>query len=144
MTSYVYTSALWRLLNGDLDLGSGTYKVSLHTGDYSPDVDADEFFSDLTGETSGDGYTAGGLAIGSVSLSRNDAENRIEFSADDATWEDPDFSFRYAVLYKDTGTAGTSPLLVCFDFETTLTTSGPRLVLQWDGDGGIFIVRQGG
>lgn len=55
MTSYVYTSAIWKLLNGDLDLGAGTFAVSLHTSAYTPDVDAHEFFDDLSGETSGDG-----------------------------------------------------------------------------------------
>lgn len=143
MTSYVYNATMYTLCTGGLDLSGGTYKVTLHTSAYTPDVDAHEFYSDLTGEVTGSGYSAGGLTLSNFALTQVNASNRIEFTADDAIWQSVSVSFRHAILRKDTGDDATSPLLVCFDFDATLEASGMDLVLQWDADGGLFVVRQG-
>lgn len=56
------------LTNGALDLDTNTFNVSLHTASYSPNKDTHDYFDDVTNEVSGTGYTAGGQALSSKTL----------------------------------------------------------------------------
>lgn len=93
---------------------SGTLKMALVTGTYTPDQAAHEFFDDITNEVSGTGYTAGGNACASPTWTGPTA-GVLTFDADNpATWTQDGSGFsnaRRAILYYDTGTAGTSRLV---------------------------------
>lgn len=52
--------ALENFLNGNINFATDDIKLALHTNVYTPDYDTDEFQDDLTNETTGTGYTAGG------------------------------------------------------------------------------------
>src|SRR3954469_12055440 len=94
-----------------VDWVGDTIKVALATSSYTPDQDAHDFFNDITNEITGTGYTAGGVALGTKSVSYDSATNETRLIAADSSWTGSTLTARYAVVYKDTGTASTSPLL---------------------------------
>jgi hypothetical protein len=59
-----YRQALAKAMNKEFDWDSDSWKLSLHTSTYTPDLDAHDYVNDLTNElsTSG-GYTSGGFAV---------------------------------------------------------------------------------
>jgi hypothetical protein len=57
------------------------------------------------------------------------------FDADDATWTTSSITARGAILYKSTGTAGTSPLIAYIDFTTDKTSDGDNFIIQWAAEG---------
>jgi hypothetical protein len=120
-----------------IDYLTDTIKVSLHTASYTPNAATHDFYNDVTNELgSGNGYTTGGEAlasktVGSVALGTIDAA--------DVTWTfTASKTFRYAVVYKDTGTASTSPLICYVDFGADITVAVP-FTLQWNASGIVDI-----
>lgn len=135
MTNIFYNSGKTRILNADIDLEADTLKVALVTSSYSPDIDADAFFDDLSDEISGTGYTAGGKALDNAAVTEDDANDRAVLDGDDVTWTIATFTVRGAVLYKDSGSAATSPLIAYFDFGQDYSPDGEDFTIQWHTDG---------
>jgi hypothetical protein len=100
------------------------------------------YLSDITDEISGTGYTTGGesttLTPGTPILYQGIWPSYpIHISG--VIWPNSSFSARYAVLYKDTGTASTSPILYLINFGSTLTsTTAPFVITQHD-----LLIKQG-
>lgn len=138
ITTSVYNSYKLGLLDGDIDHGSDAIKVALVNG-YSVDVDSHDFFNDITNETSGTGYTAGGETLTSKTTTQDNTDNEGVFDAADVSWTSSSFSATGAVVYKSTGTAATSPLMYYIDFGGTITTSSSDLDLTWNSEGLINI-----
>jgi hypothetical protein len=200
-TVNVYPSGLRLLQSGGIDLDTDTLKVSLHTNSYTFQA-AHDYADDLTNEVAtGSGYTAGGVTVGSVSLTTTVANswattwaaataytvgviirptvgngwvyycvvagtshatteptwstiwgvNNTDgtatwvaygrgvtvFDAGDALWPLATFTARKAVLRKDTGTAGTSPLLACQTESEDKVGGGGDFTVVWPA-GGIW------
>ena len=139
MPSFLYNSAKFRLLQGTFDFANDTFKVALLTSAYAPDKDAHQYFADIDHEVSGSGYIAGGKAVENIALSQDDANDRAILDADDLAWSVASFTARAAVVYKDTGSAATSPLLAYIDFEEDLEANGEDFLLLWHEDGIIAL-----
>lgn len=122
-----------------VDWASDTVKVALTTSGYTPDQDAHDFFNDVTNEVSATGYTAGGAALGSKTVSYDTATNETRLDAADVSWTAASFTCRYAVVYKDTGTASTSPLLGYVDFGGDETVASGTFTIAWDSTGVLKI-----
>jgi hypothetical protein len=135
MSSFIYNSAKLRLLQRNFDFENDDFKVALVTATYSADKDAHEFFTDVTSESSGTNYTAGGKALENIVLSQDDANDRAILDADNLVWSVATLVARAAVIYKDTGSAATSPLLAYVDFDEDLETAGEDFILQWHEEG---------
>jgi hypothetical protein len=135
MSSFIYNSAKLRLLQRSFDFENDSFKVALLTSSYSPDKDVHEFFADVTNEVSGTNYTAGGKTLQNILLSQDDANDRAILDADNLVWSVATLVARAAVIYKDTGSAATSPLLAYIDFEEDLEAAGEDFILQWNQDG---------
>jgi len=188
MPAYMYGKAFANLLGGEVladalgtDWLSDTIKASLHTATYSPNRDTHETKADLTNEVTGTGYSAGGVALASKTITYTPAnswatqwavgtayavgdivrptagngrlyrcivagtshasvqptwptvsgqtvtDNTVtwaeigsgvtQLDAADPSWTTATISgIRYMVIYKDSGTANTSPLLFLIDF----------------------------
>lgn len=70
--------------NGNaIDLDTADIRVSIHSSAYVPSQ-ANAFFSDVTNEVSGTGYTAGGTAISGVTLALDG--NIVEWIFSDIVW----------------------------------------------------------
>ncbi len=118
-----------------VDWVGDTIKVMLCTSSYTPDQDAHDFKDDITNEITGTGYTAGGATLGSKTLTYVGASNKLVLDAADTSWTTASFTARYAVVYKDTGSAATSPVLGYVDFTTDQTVTAATFTITWDADG---------
>lgn len=123
-----------------VDFDTDTIKVALATASYTPDAATHDFFSDITNEVTGAGYTAGGAQIGSVVVS--ESAGVVTVDGADVAWAQTVGGFttaRYAIIYKDTGVAGTSPLVGYIDFVTDKGNVDGDFTVRWNANG-IFRV----
>jgi hypothetical protein len=135
MANVIYNNFKKELLGGNIDLDSDSIKVALVSSSYTPDADQHDFFNDVTNEVSGTGYSAGGEALVNPSLTIDTDNDRVKFDADDVAWESSTITARGAVVYKSTGDASTSPLMLYLDFGTNRVSSNSTFTLQWDSAG---------
>jgi hypothetical protein len=120
------------LQNGNIDLVNDTIKIALING--TPDIDAWEDFADVSTELSGSGYTAGGETLGTKSVDVDDANDRATFDAADVTWTNLyAATISDAIVYKDTGTPGTSTLLAHMEIATN--SNGNNYTITFNGSG---------
>ena len=132
MANAKYAKGNEKLLSGDIALDSDTIKCALVSSAYTADLAADEFYSDIsdhvvdTPETLTNKSITGGV-----------------FDADDPTFTavatGP--TVKAVVIYKDTGVAGTSPLLDYFDNITgfPFAANGSDVTIRWsNGANKIF------
>lgn len=130
MADLVYNSFKRDIMNGTIDLDTNDIKVMLVTSSYTPDIDADEFIDDVTNEVVGTGYTAGGQSLASKTVTVDDANDRGIFDAADPAWTTATITARGAVLYYDTGTPSTSPLIGYWDFGTDQISTAGTFTIQ--------------
>lgn len=137
-----YNSFLKNQFNGTnvIDFDTDTIKVMLVASAYTPAASTHVNKSDVTNEVTGTNYTAGGTALATKTLT--EATGTVTFDAADVTWLQSATGFstaRYAVIYKDTGTASTSPLIGYIDFTADKGNTSGDLTLQWAATG-VFTV----
>jgi hypothetical protein len=110
-------------------------KVALCTSSYTPNIDTHSFFDDITNEVVGTGYTAGGETLGTKTTTQDNTDNEGVFDAADTTWSSSTITARYAIIYKSTGTASTSPLICYIDLGEDKTSSNGAFTLSWNAEG---------
>lgn len=137
VSAKLYGKSLLSAYNGEIDLDTHTIKVALCTSSYSVDQDAHDYFNDVTNEVSGTGYTAGGATLANKTVGYTAGTNTFKFDADDVVWSASTITARYAVIYRDTGTASTSPLIAYVDFGADVSSTGAAFTITWDS-AGIF------
>jgi len=135
VSAKLYGTVLAALASASINWGSDTIKVALTTSSYTPDQDAHDYFSDITNEVTGTGYTAGGATVASKTNAYTSGTNTIALDAADVTWSSSTITARYAVVYKDTGTASTSPLIGYVDFGADQSSSAGPFTITWDAAG---------
>lgn len=139
MANVIFNSWKADVLKANIDHVDDTIKVMLVSSSYTPNQDTHQFIDDVTNQVTGDGYTAGGATLASKTVTQNDTDNRGVFDAADVTWADSTITARGAVLYKDTGTPATSPVISYFDFaEDKISTDGD-FTIAWDASGIQYI-----
>jgi len=121
--------------NGRVDWDTDTIKVALVTSGYTPNFDTHNFFDDVTNEVVGTGYTAGGATLGSVTITLDTTNDRVDVDAADTSWPTSTITARGAVIYKSTGTASTSPLIAYLDFTTDQISSAGTFLITWNAAG---------
>lgn len=119
-----------------VDFLSDNIALTLHTATYTPNRLTHRWASDLAAElAAGNGYTAGGVLLTSKAVSAPDGSGNVFIDAADVTFNfTASKTFRYAVIKKDTGTAGTSPLLWLVDFESDQTLAVTFQII-WNASG---------
>lgn len=71
-----FRNALVKALNKEVDWDSDDIVLTLHTSSYTPDLDTHDYVSDLSNELStAGGYTAGGAALASKTLTYTAADS---------------------------------------------------------------------
>lgn len=110
--------------SGGVDLeddATFTLRIAIVASGYTPDQNTHEFFSSITNEVSGDGYTAGGNELENPTVTM-DGAGLVTYDADDpAPWAQDSGGFtngRRFILYLDAGTPETSPLIAYSDAES--------------------------
>lgn len=122
-------------MNGSIDLDTDSIKVMLVTVTYTPNQDTHDFIDDVTNEVVGTGYTAGGAALANKAVTADNTDNEGVFDADDTTWATSTITARGAVLYKDTGTPATSPIICYIDFGSDKVSSAGNFTVAWNAEG---------
>lgn len=127
----------WMSGANTIDFDTDTFKIGLVTATYTPNIDTDAFWSTPVANelASGSGYTTGGATLGSPSLELVGASNLVDWKGANPSWTFTSaVEFRYAVVYKSTGTSATSPLIFYVDAGETLKVNG-GWTLEWAAAG---------
>jgi len=124
-----------QIMNGGIDLDTDTINVMLVTSSYTPNQDTHEDRADVTNEITGSGYTAGGAAIGSKTVTQDNTDNEGVFDGADVTWSTATITARGAVIYKSTGVAANDTLIAYLDFTTDQTATGADFTIAWNAEG---------
>ena len=135
MSNQVYNSFKKNSMVGAINLSADTIKVALVTSAYVVDIDAHQFYSDITGEVVGAGYTTSGATLSGVTITTDLTNDRSIFDASDVTWASSTITAAGAVIYKVNGTPATSPLIGFIDFSGSKSSSNGDFVIQWNTDG---------
>ena len=122
MASFNFNATLRTIVNAFY--GSGTFKmmlVSVLPGE--TEKDAWGFRSDVTNEVTGTGYTSGGAAVTLTVAAVDTANNDIEVTCSAPIWPSSTISAAGGIIYKDSGSAATDPLISVIDFGGTITST---------------------
>ena len=132
---------------GQEDLHNNAVKLLLVTDSYTPselhDVLADVLTSpspEVEAIASPDnGYTQGGEALASKTITLTDSPSQAVFDAANVTWSALTATFRYGILYIDATIDGiVKPLVAYILFDTTpanIVVSGVDWTVQWSPSG---------
>lgn len=133
MANALYGKGKEKLLSSTsgISLDTDTIKAALVTSAYTPNLSTDEFYTSISALlVGGASATMNTQTLGSKTITLG------VFDAADITYPavTTGITAKYVVLYKDTGVAGTSPLIACLDIITgfPLTTNGGDVTIQWD------------
>jgi len=136
MADLVYNNFKELLLKKDTNFASDTLKLMLLSSSHTPDQDAHDFIDDCSSnEITGTNYTAGGATLTGASVSQDNTDNEGVFDANDVSWTTATITSRYAVLYRDTGTPATSPVIAIWDFTSDKSSSGGTFQITWNAEG---------
>jgi hypothetical protein len=140
MASLIYNAAKKNLINGTIDLDTDTIKAMLVTSTYAPNIDTHAFRSDVTNEVVGTGYTAGGAALTTKTVTQDNTNDRAVFDADDVVWAAATITARAAVLYKSRGgLASADELIGYWDFGADITSTAAAFTVQWNASGILLL-----
>jgi len=108
------------LANGVHNLSTGTLKFALTN---TAPVAGNEIFANITEIGAGNGYTAGGTAVGITSSTQTSGTYTLVPTADVVFTASGGSigPFRYVVLYNDTPTSPADPLVSFYDRGSSLT-----------------------
>jgi hypothetical protein len=128
-------------ISAAIDLEGDTIKGMLLTSTHTADVDADVFIDDVsTNEISATGsYSAGGVTL-TTTATTDDIDDEGVFDATDMSVTSatiPDA--QWLVIYKDTGTPSTSPIICEIDFGSAQSCSNGTFTVTFAAEGIINI-----
>lgn len=127
MASYLYGLGREAFLDGGISWSSANIKCVLATTGYTPVQNTDQYHSSIGGGNIV--ATSSNLASKTISLGVADAAD-VTFSSVSGS------ACAYIIIYKDTGTSGTSPLIAKIDDYTGLpvTPNGGNITVSWPND----------
>lgn len=133
MANAFYDKGIERFLKGSIAFNSDTIKVALlDAGFYTPSMSVDEFYSDISGSA----------VVGTpVALASKTTAAGVADAADSTLTAVTGATVEYVLIYKDTGTPSTSPLIALYDTGNGLpfTPNGGDITIVWDnGSSKIF------
>lgn len=133
MANALYDKARERFLTAQLNWSTDTIRaVLVDTGIYTPNLTAHEYLSDISSSariSTSSAFTGKTVAGGAADA------NDVTFTSVSGN------SIEAIVIYRDTGTEGTSPLIAYIDTATGLpiTPNGGDIIVTWDnGPNRIF------
>lgn len=139
MPDVIYNSFKTNLMNGNIDLDTNSFKCMLVTSAYTPNQDMHVDRADVTNEVTGTGYTAGGVALTSLSVTQDNTFDRGEWDFADPVWPSSTITARGAVIYKDTGVAANDLLVAYIDFGSDKSSSGGEFRLTINSEGFLAV-----
>ncbi|MGL6604151.1 hypothetical protein ACSZN2_21845 [Aeromonas hydrophila] len=131
MANALYDKGREKFLTGSINASADTLKCALLKSTYAPTLASDEFYSGISAHVVGTPQTLTSKTVAAGVLDAAD----VTFTAV------PTANVNYCAIYKDTGTAATSPLIALFDTAAGLpvSTNGGDIIIAWDnGPNKIF------
>jgi hypothetical protein len=128
MANAIYPKAKEKFLSGNINMTSDTIKLALiDTADYTYSA-AHEHYDDIA---------AGVPTNGTITVGTNKSVTNGVFDADDVTFVGiaTDLAHEALVLYKDTGVATSSPVILYIDVVTNglpVTPNGGNITVSFD------------
>ena len=125
MANALYVKGKEKILAGEIDFVADTIKVALIKNDYAQNLTTDEFFTSISAHVLNTPQTLAAKSVAGGAFDAGDTTFTAVTAGDTSEG---------VVIYKDTGVAGTSPLLMYIDTITgfPLATNGGNVVIQWD------------
>ena len=126
MSNALYDLGREKFLKGEIDWADDDIKcVLVDTDDYTVNLATDEFLDDIS---------AGARVATSGNLASKTTTAGVADAADVTLSTVTGDQSEALVIYKDTGVAGTSPLIAYIDTATGLpvTPSGGDITIEWD------------
>lgn len=137
VTAFLYGKALEHAFSGRINWASDTIKVALVGAGYTPNQDTHDYWDDIVAnEVSGAGYTTGGATLGAKTINYNGTTNTLTLDdTADVVWSNSTITARYAIIYKSTGVASTSPILGYIDFGENKISENGNFTIAWNANG---------
>jgi hypothetical protein len=127
MANALYDLGRQKFLEGSIAYLTDTIKVALVKSNYTPSLTTHEFYADVT---------PGSNVVGTPQTLASKTSTSGVADAADVTFTAPSSgaTVSYLLIYKDTGSNATSPLIALLDTATglPLTTNGGDVNLVWD------------
>lgn len=125
MSNVLYTKGAEKILSGAINLSSDTIKVALVKNTYPQSLSTHEFYSDISAYVVGTPQTLGSKSVSGGKWDAGDPTFTAVAAGD---------TLEAIVIYKDTGVAGTSPLIAYIDTIASFpfATNGGDITPQWD------------
>lgn len=115
-----FKEQLLRSAVADLAAVGTNVRVSLHTG-YTPNIDTHQVWADVSAtEVSGAGYTAGGAAVGSKTVTQDNTNDRAVLDGVDVLWTGLNVGTPSHAIIRD----ATNDILLGYWAVTTPTNGG--------------------
>lgn len=137
-----YGNGLLYLLDTSADLEQVTVKLALVLDTYTPNRNTHDFRDDFTSHevANGSGYTTGGVTLSGVAWGLDTSGERVTLDFTDPSWSfSGSKTWRYGIIYIDTGGADTTdPLIALLTWDSNQTVS-TTYTLQLDSAGLLYI-----
>ena len=125
------TSFKYQILLGEHDLDTDVLKMALYTSAASLGADTTAYTT--SGETTGTGYTAGGIVLTNVTVSSGNGIAYVDF--DDPTWSGTSFTTIGALIYNS---SKSNKSIAVLNFGQNQTTTNENFVLQMPSNNPTF------
>lgn len=125
------TSFKYQILLGEHDLDTDVLKMALYTSAASLGADTTAYTT--SGETTGTGYTAGGVVLTNVTVSSGNGIAYVDF--DDPTWSGTSFTTIGALIYNS---SKSNKSIAVLNFGQNQTTTNENFVLQMPSNNPTF------
>lgn len=126
MANTLYSLYKQQILGGGgtrIDLTADTIKAALVSAGYTPNYATDQFWNTVSGSAVGTPQT---LTSPSVTLGVFNAASPVTYTAVSGS------AVTQIVIYKDTGTPTTSPLICNINAGVSVTPNGGNITITWD------------
>ena len=125
MANALYGLGKEKILSGAINFVADTIKVALVKNTYPQNLSTDEWYTAISAYVVGTPQTLGSKTVALGVFDAGDATYTAVTAGD---------TLEAVVIYKDTGTAGTSALIAYIDTITgfPLATNGGDITVQWD------------
>ena len=135
-TAVKYNIFVLDLSNGKHNLGSDTLKVALSN---TAPVATDTVLGSITEISAGNGYSAGGATAALTSNTQTSGTQKLIIGNAVVTASGAVGPFRYAVLYNSTQTSPVKPLILNWDYGSSVTlANGDTFTVQFDAPNGVL------
>lgn len=122
---FVYINGLKHIFKGRVDLEDGNVKGILVSDDYVPNPMLDEFYEDIIGEITAEGYSTGGESVLDVNILPMIDDFMFKVDMKNLLFENVIGNFKYILIYYDKIVFDAKkPLIAGYFFEDEQVSNG--------------------